>query len=160
MQIRPGCHNGSRPDRRLCVQVRPVMETGMGRRAATPWLRPAPQSQSDTDRDRGAGPQPSAGPERRRRARLSRSSVAPSWLLQKQRGSCGSGGGSLLRMVSGDGRLVHCNVEQTLCEDLVNLRTERTSWPARLESAVVPCRPFTFIVSKMSSGLFSLMVTK
>lgn len=47
-------------------------------------------------------------------------------------------GGSLLCMVSGDGLLVHYTGEQTACEDLVNLRTERISWPARLESAVVP----------------------
>lgn len=48
---------------------------------------------------------------------------------------------------------IQYNVEQTLCEDLVNFKTERISWPARLESAVVPCRPFTFIVSKMSSKM-------
>lgn len=148
------------------------METEMGWRAAAPWLRLDPRARADTDRDRkrGAGPQLSVGPARRRRAcppwKQLDSFPPPAEAVWLPPGSCRSSAapaevrGGLLRVVSGDGRLVHCNVEQTLCEDLVNLRTERTSWPARLESAVVPCRPFTFIVSKMSSGLFSLMVTK
>lgn len=91
----------------------------------------------DRDRDRG---QPTAehrpgeetvGPPPTETARLlpssCRSSMAPAEV-----------GGSLLCEVSGDGLLVHYNGEQTACEDLVNLRTERISWPARLESAVVP----------------------
>lgn len=44
-------------------------------------------------------------------------------------------------------------IAHSVDQGLVNFRTDRISWPARLESAVIPCRPLVFIIFKISSKM-------
>ena len=50
-------------------------------------------------------------------------------------------------------RSVPLYIAHSVDEGLVNFRTDRISWPARLESAVIPCRPLVFIIFKISSKM-------